>query len=87
MALLVCAAGFWSFCIGGYMVNPLDVAPDFAGIIQGFSNSLGAISGFLGAEVMGALTKEYQENGAGWRYLFCLSAGMAFAAAAAFLVF
>ena len=40
VALLVCATGSWSFCIGGYMVNAMDIAPDFAGVILGFSNRL-----------------------------------------------
>ena len=69
------------------MVNAMDIAPDFAGIILGFSNSLRAIAGFLGAEVMGALTDTYPEYGAGWRYLFSLSAGLAFGAATIFVIF
>ena len=50
-------------------------------------SSLGAIAGFLGAEVMGAFTAAFPENGAGWRYLFTLSAGLAAAAAAFFVIF
>ena len=84
--IILCATGLWSFCIGGYMTNPLDIAPDFAGVVLGFSNTLGAISGFLGAEVMGAFTSAFPENGAGWRYLFCLGAGLAFVAAVVYVL-
>ena len=57
------AVGLFSLAIGiqglngsSYGVNHLDIAPRFAGILMGISNSAGTIPGIIAPYVVGLLT-------------------------------
>lgn len=58
------AAGlFWTSCLsgmlglsrGGFAVNHMDIAPDHAGVLMGFSNTAGTLSGLIGVSTTGAM--------------------------------
>ena len=53
---LSAAVGFSGFAISGFNVNHLDIAPRFASILMGISNSAGTISGMIGPYVVGDIT-------------------------------
>ena len=40
-----------------YQLNHIDIAPNYAGILQGITNSVGTIPGFVGPQVVGILTE------------------------------
>ena len=43
--------------MSGYGVNHLDIAPRYAGVIQGLANVAGTSTGFLAPTVVGILTQ------------------------------
>ena len=72
--------------MSGNGVNHLDLAPAYAGTLLGLANTLSATSGFLGPEVVGALT--YRESSrAQWQKVFYISAAIYSFGAAIFVVF
>jgi MFS family permease len=44
---------FLAFSAGGFLVNHLDVAPRYAGVLMGLSNTAGTIPGIVGVSVSG----------------------------------
>ena len=58
IALLCIAIGFFGFTFSGFMVNPMDLSPTYGSTIIGISNSIAAVTGFLGPGVVGIMTKE-----------------------------
>ncbi|PRW51088.1 putative anion transporter 5 [Chlorella sorokiniana] len=82
--------GFAGFSRGGFSVNHMDVAPKFAGVVMGISNTAGTLSGVVGVAVTGYLLQ--WAGGAsqptGWYQacaaaaLQCLAASFVFIAAA-----
>lgn len=56
------SVGFGSFMSPGHDVNMLDIAPRFAGILMGISNSIGSTSGFLSPMLVGFLTRNKVNN-------------------------
>ena len=58
IALLCVAVGFFGFAFSGFMVNPLDIAPKYAGVIIGISNAISTTPGFLGPTIVGIITKD-----------------------------
>jgi ACS family sodium-dependent inorganic phosphate cotransporter len=54
--LLMCgAAGGLAFCLAGYAANSFDVAPRYADVIWGMSNTAGTLPGIFGVSVTGWL--------------------------------
>ena len=57
VSLLAIANGFTGFLITGVFVNPLDIAPPFAGTIIGLSNTAGTVPGIVAPYVVALITK------------------------------
>ncbi|XP_076471206.1 vesicular glutamate transporter 1-like [Babylonia areolata] len=57
MVCLTIAVGFSGFAISGFNVNHLDLAPRYASILMGVSNSVGTVSGMLCPLVVTAITR------------------------------
>ncbi len=55
LVLMCCATGAWSFCAAGFAPNCFDVAPRYAGIIWGLSNTVATLPGIIGIFVTGWL--------------------------------
>jgi ACS family sodium-dependent inorganic phosphate cotransporter len=54
--LLVCgASGSISLCLSGFAANPFDIAPRYADVVWGISNTGGTIPGIIGVAVTGFL--------------------------------
>ena len=57
IAFLILGVGFSGLNAVGYAVNHLDIAPRYAGILMGLSNSFASIPGFLSPMVTGHIAK------------------------------
>lgn len=54
--IIICitlSVGLGAFSISGYLANPLDIAPQFASIIVGYSNSFATLSGVISPVLTG----------------------------------
>jgi len=88
--LIVCAVilvvGSSGLAVSGFGVNHLDLAPIYAGTLMGLTNTLGTIPGFLGPQVVGALTY-HQSTRAQWQKVFYIATAIQCFGAATFLGF
>ena len=80
------SVGCCGLTISGYDVNHLDLAPQYAGTLIGLTNTLATISGFLGPQVVGALTY-YESTRTQWQKVFYISAAIYCFGAIVFVVF
>lgn len=53
IALMACVMGLAAFAMGGFGVNHLDVAPRYAGVLMGISNTAGTLPGIVGVVATG----------------------------------
>uniref|UniRef100_A0A915KHR9 Sialin n=1 Tax=Romanomermis culicivorax TaxID=13658 RepID=A0A915KHR9_ROMCU len=74
VALLVLTVGSTGFCGAGWYVNFLDLAPQYAGILFGVSNTFSTIPGIVGPYLAGVLTKENTVGN--WRIVFFIIAAL-----------
>ncbi|XP_017551738.1 sialin [Pygocentrus nattereri] len=58
----------------GVFMNQIDIAPRYAGILLGITNTFGTIPGVLAPIAVGYLAKDHSLLG--WRKVFCVSAGV-----------
>ncbi|XP_060582480.1 sialin-like [Ruditapes philippinarum] len=58
----------------GYLVNSVEVAPMYAGIIMAFSNSAGSLCGFLAPFVIGFIVEDGTQEQ--WKTVFYITAGI-----------
>ncbi|XP_038613904.1 sodium-dependent phosphate transport protein 3-like [Tachyglossus aculeatus] len=58
----------------GCLINHMDIAPRFAGFLQGVTSTFGTISGVITPSAVGFFTS--QDASAGWRKVFFLSAAI-----------
>ncbi|XP_005090726.3 uncharacterized transporter slc-17.2 [Aplysia californica] len=59
----------------GYYVNPLDIAPPYAGFIVALNNTLGAFNGFITPPLVGFITGANPARET-WQIVFLMSAGV-----------
>lgn len=82
--LLMCGAtGTLAFCLAGFGPNCFDIAPRYADVIWGISNTFGTIPGIVGVAVTGWLV----ERTGGYTAPFVVTAAIAVTGAVTFLVF
>lgn len=86
LTLVILAVAFSAFSQAGYNVNHLDIAPNFAGILMGISNTIATIPGFLAPYVVGVLT-DTENVRAGWQSVFYISASINLFGAIFFAIF
>ena len=72
ITLLVLAVSIAGFQYSGFLVNHVDIAPQYAGILFGISNSLAAITGFASPVLVGVITEEVRNLQQGHTPLICL---------------
>ncbi|XP_070199239.1 vesicular glutamate transporter 1-like [Littorina saxatilis] len=88
---LTIAVGFSGFAISGFNVNHLDIAPRYASILMGLSNSVGTLSGMLCPIVVQSITKESRtqhELAAGqWQTVFLIASLIHFAGVIFYAIF
>ncbi|XP_041361021.1 LOW QUALITY PROTEIN: uncharacterized protein LOC121377181 [Gigantopelta aegis] len=85
VVLLTLAVGSAGMTMPGFNVNHLDIAPKFAGVLLGITNSLATIPGFLAPIVVGVLTN-HNETSEQWRIIFFMTAGILVTGAVIFAV-
>jgi MFS transporter, ACS family, solute carrier family 17 (sodium-dependent inorganic phosphate cotransporter), other len=73
---------------GGFSVNHMDIAPKYAGIVMGISNTAGTVSGIIGVSATGFILEAAggSEDRAGWFQSHLLAASMLVLASAYFIV-
>ncbi|BFZ15917.1 hypothetical protein BsWGS_18955 [Bradybaena similaris] len=83
MTCLTLAVGFSGFAISGFNVNHLDIAPRYAAILMGVSNSVGTLAGMLCPIVVQALTRDAGQDlgiaNLDWQYVFLIASFIHFA--------
>lgn len=64
------------FARGGFSVNHMDIAPKYAGVVMGISNTAGTVAGMIGVAATGELLQWGGGAGerAGWRLAFLVAA-------------
>jgi len=70
--LFAIAAGCFAVSAAGCKCSMLDIAPDYAGIVFGISNTVGNIPGFIAPTVVGFLLDDYG-NRFQWQAVFWIS--------------
>jgi len=69
VAGMVCSIAFSGFSNSSWVTNSLDVAPKYAGIITGISNTAGTIPGIVGVLLTGFMLDKWHS----WAYVFMLA--------------
>ncbi|XP_063843132.1 putative inorganic phosphate cotransporter [Scylla paramamosain] len=70
----------------GFLINHIDIAPNFAGTLFGITNALGTIPSWVGPITTGALTKN-QQTFEQWNKVFYIASGIYMANAFFYLAF
>ena len=63
---------FLGFAWAGFSVNHLDVAPQYAAILMGISNTIGTIPGIISPAITGYLVED--KSVASWQHVFVITA-------------
>lgn len=85
VAVLSLAVGFSGFQYPGVMVNHVDIAPPFAGVLFGISNTVATLSGVFAPYVIGRLT--INSSQAEWRNVFYIASAIYTIGAIFFCIF
>ncbi|XP_065767726.1 sialin isoform X3 [Muntiacus reevesi] len=74
VAFLTISTTLGGFCSSGFSINHLDIAPSYAGILLGITNTFATIPGMIGPIIARSLTPE---NTIGeWKTVFCIAAAI-----------
>ncbi|KAF5827740.1 major facilitator superfamily domain-containing protein [Dunaliella salina] len=81
--------GALGFARGGFSVNHMDIAPKYAGVVMGISNTAGTLSGVIGVAITGRILDWYGGSTAlgGWYQAHALAAIICLGATVIFLSF
>ncbi|XP_006888741.1 PREDICTED: putative small intestine sodium-dependent phosphate transport protein-like [Elephantulus edwardii] len=85
VTFLVLNSAFNSLCFSGVLVNLLDIAPRYAGVLTGLSQVFGYAAGALSPTATGFLLS--QDSELGWRNIFLLSASINILSLIIYLIF
>lgn len=85
VALLTIGLSATSALFVGAFVNHVDIAPQYAGLLFGFTNTLGAFTGFFASYFVGAVTKNNEVSS--WRIIFFVCSTIYAIGAIFYLVF
>lgn len=83
IALMTLANIFIAFSAGGFIVNHLDIAPRYAGVLMGLSNTAGTIPGIIGVYISGLILGWTGS----WTLVFQVAAGVYFFGLVFYLLF
>ncbi|XP_062375636.1 sialin [Sardina pilchardus] len=85
IAFLTVSSSLGGLSASGFNINHLDIAPSYAGILLGITNSFATIPGMVGPVIARALTKSNTIEE--WRTVFYISAGINLFGAGFFTLF
>ncbi|MFU8817354.1 MAG: ACS family MFS transporter [Pseudomonadales bacterium] len=83
IALMAGVMGLAAFAMGGFGVNHLDVAPRYAGVLMGISNTAGTLPGIIGVIATGFIL----DATGSWAIVFGTAAGVYLFGLAVWLLF
>ena len=86
VSVIVIAVGSSGLAVSGFGANHLDLAPKYAGTLMGVTSTLATVSGFLGPQVVGALTY-HESNRAQWQKVFHITTAIYCCGTAIFVLF
>ncbi|XP_071171387.1 sialin-like [Mytilus edulis] len=86
IVLLILAVSLTGFQYSGYLINHVDIAPPYAGILFGISNSIASVTGFISPSVVGAITNKAQTQDE-WQKVFYIAAAIYAFGAVFYLIF
>ncbi|GFR62689.1 vesicular glutamate transporter 2 [Elysia marginata] len=84
VGILCLCTGLLSANRAGYLSNHLDLAPSYAGILYGITNTVATVPGMVAPIITGALTPTGSSSE--WRTVFYVCAGVALAGAVIYLL-
>ncbi|KAG2423950.1 hypothetical protein HXX76_014891 [Chlamydomonas incerta] len=89
VAVTTLTLGCLGFSRGGFSVNHMDIAPKYAGMVMGISNTAGTVSGVIGVAVTGYILDAWggADNVMGWYVAHAVSAAICFQAMLVFNFF
>merc|ERR1712168_177228 len=73
--MMVIACGASGIMASGYGINHLDISPQNAGLLLGITNCFATIPGFVGPQIVGALTEDASTT-VQWRKVFFIAASI-----------
>ncbi|XP_074653838.1 sialin-like isoform X3 [Tubulanus polymorphus] len=73
VAFLTIAVTTTALCRSGYIVNHVDIAPRYAGILFGITNTFATLPGMIAPVVVGQITQD--RSRASWQIVFFICAG------------
>ncbi|XP_065341535.1 sialin-like isoform X1 [Cloeon dipterum] len=85
VACLTVAVGFGGFAWAGFSVNPLDIAPQFASILMGLSNTVATLPGMISPLLTGHLVQ--RKTPEEWQTVFYIAGGIYLAGAVFYAMF
>ncbi|KAJ8402712.1 hypothetical protein AAFF_G00363840 [Aldrovandia affinis] len=85
VSFLTISSSLGGFSASGFNINHLDIAPSYAGILLGITNTFATIPGMVGPVIAGALT--LNNTIAEWQTVFYISAGINVFGAAFYTMF
>ncbi|XP_041931968.1 sialin [Alosa sapidissima] len=85
VTFLTVSSTIGGFSAAGVFINQIDIAPRYAGMLLGITNTFGTIPGVLAPIAVGHLTKDHTLLG--WRSVFCVSAVVSAFGALVFTLF
>ncbi|VVC29086.1 Major facilitator superfamily,Major facilitator superfamily domain [Cinara cedri] len=71
---LTLAVGLGAFAWAGFSINPLDIAPQYASILLGISNTFATIPGIISPMLAGVIVKH--KSAEEWQWVFLISSGI-----------
>ncbi|VDI57365.1 MFS transporter, ACS family, solute carrier family 17 (sodium-dependent inorganic phosphate [Mytilus galloprovincialis] len=86
IVLVILAVSSAGFQYSGWVVNHIDIAPSYAGMLLGISNYLASTTGIMSPIIVGAITEKSLTR-AEWQIVFYIAAGMYIFGAIFYIVF
>lgn len=85
VSMLVIMLTIGAFDLGGFSPNPLDLSPEYCGVLLGLANTLGITAGIIAPIITDEITKRHTRSE--WEIVFFITAGIAAAGVLVFLIF
>eukprot|EP00892_Ulva_mutabilis_P012541 jgi/Ulvmu1/965/UM102_0048.1 len=89
LAILTLCLGACGLARGGFSVNHMDIAPRYAGILMGISNTAGTVSGIIGVSATGFMLEAAggSAHPGGWFLAHTIASCMAVVGIVIFIIF
>lgn len=75
IVLLILAVGINAACFCGYLVNHMDLSPNFAGPMMGVTNGLAGVTSIIAPLIVGVILSD-EEDPTQWRVVFFITGGV-----------